>query len=192
ADLGRTTLRLWEWGDAGAPPVLLLHGGWDHGRMWDGIAPRIAELGFHVVAWDARGHGDSGRLHTSGTYWPMFLLDVAQVAQQLGPPIKLVGHSMGGGVALSAAAAFPELIDRVVNLDGLGPPPEMMQVQDHAAVAAQWLGDAEKIWTQPAREYASQEEMALKRKDINTRLPLEWCEHLVAHGTKRGPGGGWV
>ena len=99
---------------------------------------------------------------------------------------------MGGGVALSFAAAFPELVDWAVNLDGLGPPPEMMTVHDHAAVAAQWLADAEKIWTQPAREYASQEEMAAKRKEINTRLPLEWCRHLVAHGTKRGPGAGWV
>src|SRR2546427_8620069 len=31
-DLGRTTLRIWDWGDAAAPPVLLVHGGWDHGR----------------------------------------------------------------------------------------------------------------------------------------------------------------
>ena len=93
-DLGRSTIRQWEWGDPDRPPVLMIHGGWDHGRMWDGIAPDIAALGFHVVAWDARGHGDSGRLHTSGTYWPMFLLDVAQVAQRLGPPIKVIEMGM--------------------------------------------------------------------------------------------------
>ena len=43
---------------------------------------------------------------------------------------------------------------------GLGPPPEMMQVQDHAAVAAQWLRDADRIHREGPREYSSVEEMA--------------------------------
>ena len=192
ADLGRTTLRLWEWGDPADPPVLLVHGGWDHGRMWDGLAPRIATLGRHAVALDVRGHGDSGRLPEAGPSWPMFLLDLAQVCQRLGPPVTLVGHSFGGGLVLSLASAFPDLVDRVVNIDGLGPPPEMMQVQDHAASAAQWLADADRIHREQPREYGSVEDMAQKRKDINTRLPYEWCLHLATHGTKRGQNGGFT
>ena len=192
ADLGRTTLRLWEWGDPADRPVLLVHGGWDHGRMWDGLAPLVAALGCHAVALDVRGHGDSGRLPDGGGSWPMFLLDLAQVAQRLGPPVTLVGHSFGGGLVLALAAAFPGLVDRVMNIDGLGPPPEMMRVQDHAATAAQWLADAERLWSEPQREYATVEEMAQKRKDINTRLPYEWCLHLARHGTRPGPGGGVI
>ena len=156
ADLGRTTIRIWEWGDPSDPPVLMVHGGWDHGRMWDGLAPRVAALGRHAVAIDVRGHGDSGRLPEAGPAWPMFLLDLAQVVQRLGPP------------------------------------PEMMQVQDHAASAARWLFDAERIAREPQREYASVEEMAKKRKEINTRLPYEWCLHLAAHGTRPGPNGGVI
>jgi pimeloyl-ACP methyl ester carboxylesterase len=192
ADLGRTTIRLWEWGDPSDPPVLLVHGGWDHGRMWDGLAPRVAALGRHAVAVDVRGHGDSGRLPEAGPSWPMFLLDLAQICRRLGPPVTLIGHSFGGGLVLSLTAAFPELVDRVVNIDGLGPPPEMMQVQDHAASAAQWLTDADRIHREPPREYASVEEMAQKRKDINTRLPYEWCLHMATHGTRRGEGGGFT
>ena len=60
-DLGRTTIRLWHWGDPTKPHVLLVHGGWDHGRMWDGIAPLIAELGFHTVAWDVSCAGTPTR-----------------------------------------------------------------------------------------------------------------------------------
>ena len=193
ADLGRTTIRTWEWGNAANPSVLLIHGGWDHGRMWDGLAPRIAnDLQRHAVAVDVRGHGDSGRLPEAGPSWPMFILDMAQICQRLRPPVTLVGHSFGGGLVLSIAAAFPELVDRVVNLDGLGPPPEMMQVQDHAAVAAHWLADADRIHREGPREYRSIEEMAQKRKDINTRLPYEWCLHMASHGTKRGPTGGFT
>jgi pimeloyl-ACP methyl ester carboxylesterase len=191
-DLGRTTIRLWHWGDPTEPPVLLVHGGWDHGRMWDGIAPRIATLGYHAVAIDVRGHGDSGRLHTSGTYWQMFQLDLAQVARHLAPPLRVIGHSFGGGLSMSMAAGLPDHVDRVVNIDGLGPPPEMMIVEDHAASASQWIKDAERLWSEPAREYASVEEMAQKRKAINTRLPIEWCRHLARHGSKPGPRGGLV
>ena len=191
-DLGRTTLRLWEWGDPTDPPVLMVHGGWDHGRMWDGLAPRIAALGRHAVAVDVRGHGDSGRLPEAGPSWPMFVVDVAQVCRHLGAPVTLVGHSFGGGVVLSVTSAFPELVARTVNIDGLGPPPEMMIVQDHAASAAQWLRDADRVHREPAREYPSLEEMAQKRKDINTRLPYDWCLHLATHGTKRSKDGGFV
>jgi len=214
-DLGRTTIRLWHWGDAALPPVLLVHGGWDHGRMWDGIAPRIAALGYHAVAIDVRGHGDSGRLHTSGTYWQMFQLDLAQVARHLGsgagstpelrvselrppelrapdPRVRVIGHSFGGGLSMSMAAGLPDYVERVVNIDGLGPPPEMMIVEDHAASASQWIKDAERLWSEPAREYASVEEMAQKRKAINTRLPIDWCRHLARHGSKPGPGGGLI
>jgi pimeloyl-ACP methyl ester carboxylesterase len=178
--------------------------------MWDGIAPRIAALGYHAVAIDVRGHGDSGRLHTSGTYWQMFQLDLAQVARHLGsgvgsspelpgselrapdPRVRVIGHSFGGGLSMSMAAGLPDYVERVVNIDGLGPPPEMMIVEDHAASASQWIKDAERLWSEPAREYASVEEMAQKRKAINTRLPIDWCRHLARHGSKPGPGGGLI
>jgi pimeloyl-ACP methyl ester carboxylesterase len=192
ADVNRTRLRLWEWGAPGDPLVLLLHGGWDHGRMWDGFAPMVADLGFHVVAPDVRGHGESGRLPLSGAFWPAFLLDLACLVDHLGGPARVVGHSFGGGLTLGLASAFPERVDRAVNIDGLGPPPEMLHVQDHAAMAAQWLADADRLATEAQREYPSQAEMVDKRKAINTRLPIEWCEHLVRHGTTRGPNGGWV
>jgi pimeloyl-ACP methyl ester carboxylesterase len=191
-DLGRTTLRLWEWGDPDAPPVLLVHGGWDHGRMWDGIAPRIAALGYHAVAIDLRGHGDSARLHTSGTYWLMHQLDLAQVTQWLGTPVRLIGHSFGAGLSMSLAAGLPDHVNRLVNIDGLGPPPEMFLVEDHAASAAQWIADAERLWSEPQREYESVEAMAERRKAINTRLPMEWCMHLARHGSKPGPNGGLI
>jgi pimeloyl-ACP methyl ester carboxylesterase len=174
--------------------VVLLHGGWDHGRMWDGFAPLLAARGYHAIAWDARGHGDSGRLGVNGANWSQFLLDLAQVCRRMSPggPVRVIGHSFGGGLSMGFAATYPEHVERVVNIDGLGPAPEMFLVHDHAAVASEWLATAEKLWDQPQREYATVREMAEKRKAINTRLPMEWCEHLAAHGTQPGPGGGWT
>jgi pimeloyl-ACP methyl ester carboxylesterase len=45
-------------GNEAAPPMILLHGGRDHGRSWDLIAGAL-QSHFHVVAPDLRGHGDS-------------------------------------------------------------------------------------------------------------------------------------
>jgi pimeloyl-ACP methyl ester carboxylesterase len=192
AQLARTTIRLWEWGDPADPLVVMVHGGWDHGRMWDGIAPEVAGRGFHAVAVDLRGHGDSGRLGDSGACWLAWNLDLASLIGQLGAPAGLIGHSMGGGQVLSVASAFPELVRWVLNLDGLGPGPEMMIVEDHAAHAAQWLADAEAVWSKPQREYPTIDDLARRRTEINIRLPFEWARHLALHGSKRGPGGGYV
>jgi pimeloyl-ACP methyl ester carboxylesterase len=188
ADLGRVSLRLWEWGDPAAPPVVMAHGFFDHGRMFDGIAPRVAALGYHVVAVDQRGHGDSSRV--SSNNWEGFTIDLALLARRLGPPAVLVGHSFGGGQVLGAASAFPELVTKVVNIDGMGPPPEYLR--DDANTLPFWLATAEQIWRQPQREYSSLEEMAARRKEMNPRMPPEWLLHLARHGSRPGPGGGLV
>ena len=121
-DLGRTTLRTWGWGDPADPLVLCLHGAYDHGRMFDGLAPRLAALGYHVVAVDFRGHGDSGPLDT-GFAWALIHLDLALLIRHLGGgPVGIVAHSFGGGQATGVAGAFPELVRWIVNIDGLGPP----------------------------------------------------------------------
>ncbi len=52
-------LAVYEWGDAAAPPLFLVHGGFDFAGTFDVLAPKLAEGGFRVVSWDQRGHGDS-------------------------------------------------------------------------------------------------------------------------------------
>ena len=51
-------LQLYEWGDPGADPIVLVHGFLDQSRGFDLLAPHLAEH-FRVVAFDARGHGRS-------------------------------------------------------------------------------------------------------------------------------------
>ena len=48
-----------EWGDEGAAPLFLAHGGFDFAGTFDVFAPLLADAGFRVVSWDQRGHGDS-------------------------------------------------------------------------------------------------------------------------------------
>lgn len=95
------------------PPVILLHGLGGTVEAWDEVAP---ELGYRAVAIDLRGHGHSG----DGPWdWDVILDDIEVVVRHLGlgtPPI--VGHSMGGMIAMRWAGRHPEC-PAVVNLDGL-------------------------------------------------------------------------
>jgi pimeloyl-ACP methyl ester carboxylesterase len=160
--------------------------------MFDELAPRVAALGYHAVAVDARGHGDSGRL-TSGTTWLTQVLDFALLARHLGPSVGVVAHSMGGGQALTLAGAFPDLVRWIVNIDGLGPPADVMVDPDDPAQAmSDNLERALRIVRRPPREWESLDAMADQRGRVNVRLPREWLLHLAEHGSAPGPNGGRV
>ena len=168
--------------------VLCVHGAYDHGRMWDGLAPRLAGLGYRVLCPDVRGHGDSGRL-SSGHVWLASSLDLAVLARAEGAPVGLVGHSFGGGQAMFVAAMWPELARWVVNLDGLGPAPAAFVERDLVEMATAGLDGAERVRQRPPRVYPTLEEMADRRQRVNTRLPRQWVEHMVRHGTVETEGG---
>jgi len=191
-EVNRTRLRAWGWGDPAAPPVVLVHGAYDHGRTWDGFAPRLVELGFHVVAIDVRGHGDSGRL-SSGMVWNACTIDLCELARVLAPgpdvPIGMIGHSMGGGQTLTAAATTPERFAWLVNLDGLGPPADGFVRENPVEVATRCLDEIDRFVGQPPRPWASRDDLADRRGAINIRLPRPFLEHLVEHGTREVEGG---
>ncbi|MEM8618088.1 MAG: alpha/beta hydrolase [Actinomycetota bacterium] len=189
-EVNRTRLRAWEWGDPDAPPVVLVHGAYDHGRTWDVFAPRLAAHGFHVVAIDVRGHGDSGRLG-SGMVWGASAIDLCELARVLSPgaPIGMIGHSMGGGQTLSAAASMPERVAWLVNLDGLGPPAEMFVDEDLVELTTKTLDDIDRFTSQAARPWPSRQVLAQRRGAVNVRLPESFLDHLVEHGTRQVEGG---
>jgi pimeloyl-ACP methyl ester carboxylesterase len=88
-------------------PVVLLHGLASNARIWELVAPRLAERGLVVLAPDQRGHGLTDK--PDGDYgFDVFRQDLLAFIDKLGleHPL-LVGHSWGGMVALDYAARFP-------------------------------------------------------------------------------------
>jgi pimeloyl-ACP methyl ester carboxylesterase len=91
-----------HWGEDKPQRVVLLHGGGANAHWWDHIAPALATH-FHVVALDFRGHGDAD--HPDETRVGAFNDDLEALLAHLGSRrVALIGHSMGGGVALDHAA----------------------------------------------------------------------------------------
>jgi pimeloyl-ACP methyl ester carboxylesterase len=111
-----------DWGEAGNPPMVLLHGFSAQARYWDGFAVHMRDA-YHVYALDQRGHGDSD---WAGEYPPEAMpSDLAGFADQLGfGRFTIVGHSMGGGVAFRYTAEHPERVERLIIEDSALPSPE--------------------------------------------------------------------
>lgn len=92
-----------SWGDPSGPLVLLQHGGGQTRHAWKGTGQTLGEAGYHAVAFDARGHGDSD-WDPGGDYSQDAMVeDLVRIIADLDDrrPV-LVGASMGGGTSLVA------------------------------------------------------------------------------------------
>jgi pimeloyl-ACP methyl ester carboxylesterase len=109
-----------EWGDPGAPPAVLLHGGNQSSHSWDLVSLHLADR-YHVFALDQRGHGDTEwSRELDYTMGAMSADALAFIADQgLDRPI-IIGHSMGGLVTLTTALQAPDLARALVLVD-VGP-----------------------------------------------------------------------
>lgn len=99
--------RRWRPVDSDAPArsaVLLVHGIGEHSGRYDHVGRFLAEHGHDVMAFDARGHGQSGGRRGYVETFEEFLDDVEDLVverRQLGLPVVLFGHSLGGLVSTS-------------------------------------------------------------------------------------------
>ena len=122
----RLRLHYVDWGNEGAPTLVLVHGGRDHCRNWDWVAERLRDR-WHIVAPDLRGHGDSAWSEDGEYSLRANVYDLAQLIHQLNAgPVTLVGHSYGGNIALRYAGIYPEMVRKLVAIEGLGPSPKLM------------------------------------------------------------------
>lgn len=100
------------------PTILMLHGGGQNRFSWKNTGQILADAGFHVVALDSRGHGDSDRSPTANYSLETLTGDTLQVIYQIGRPVALVGASMGGLTSLPVShEAGPELVTKLVLVD---------------------------------------------------------------------------
>lgn len=108
----------WNAGAADRPTILMLHGGGQNRFSWKNTGQILADRGFHVIALDARGHGDSDR--APGARYTIHALadDIAAVLEQIDRPVVIIGASMGGLTGImAAAAAGPQRVTGLVLVD---------------------------------------------------------------------------
>jgi pimeloyl-ACP methyl ester carboxylesterase len=103
---------------AGRPTILLLHGGGQNRFSWKNTGQILADAGFHVVALDSRGHGDSDRAPNANYSVDALCDDTLAVLDQIGQPVILIGASMGGMTGMLVAdLAGPAKVTKLVLVD---------------------------------------------------------------------------
>jgi pimeloyl-ACP methyl ester carboxylesterase len=104
-----------EWGDPGAPPLVLLHGLTGHAHTWDHVARQLAG-GYHVLVPDQRGHGDTQHAASYATTDFVDDLEALREAWDL-DRFVLVGLSMGAHNAMGYAAGHSDRVSHLVVID---------------------------------------------------------------------------
>ena len=190
----RTRLHYLDWGNSAAPVLILVHGGFDHGRSWDWTARALAK-DYHVIAPDLRGHGDSAWSPDGSYMMANYLYDLAQLVDLLDrPPVTIVGHSLGGSIALRYAGLFPEKVQRIVALEGLGLSPDRLKEKAEEAsldVWRRWIDTRRANARRTPRRYATIEAAIGRMRERNEHLSVEQALHLTIHGVNRNEDGSW-
>ena len=176
---------LLEWGDAGVdstarPPLVMLHGWMDVAASFQFVVDAL-EADRHVLALDWRGFGGSATPAADTYYFTEYLGDLELVLDALfgadRAAIDLLGHSMGGNVAMMYAGVRPAKVRRLVNLEGFGMP--RSKPESAPGRIAKWL-DELKVAEQ-LRPYASLEAVAERLSKTNPLLRADRALWLAAH-----------
>lgn len=134
--MATSSIRVHRFGSTDAPPLVLVHGLTEDGTTWpDAVAQWGAQWDIHAV--DQRGHGLSARFTPDDVTRShhVWLDDLHAVVGRVGRPAVVVGHSLGGLMALRLAVNSPELVRALVledptqPLDSPAPIPRMVAEQ---------------------------------------------------------------
>jgi len=192
-DAHGVSLAVYEWGDAAAPPLLLVHGGFDFARTFDVFAPMLADAGYRVISYDHRGHGDSQ--HADLYSWLADERDLLVVVDSITrEPLPVVGHSKGGSMLVHIIDAMPHRFSRFVAIDGLPgrrPAPDVAERERTLMVreeVSSWL-DHRRNAGDLQRKPGTLDELARRRARQNPRLSQEWLRYLVQQGARRDEDG---
>lgn len=174
------------WGEdslapAGRPPLVLLHGWMDVGASFQFVVDALATPRL-VVAPDWRGFGLSDASGADCYWFPDYLADLDALldARWPGQAVDLLGHSMGGNVAMIYAGVRPDRVRRLVNLEGFGLPESRPSQAPRRY--AQWL-DALREPPQ-LRTYASLDDVAARLRKTNPLLPARRARWLAVHWSR--------
>jgi pimeloyl-ACP methyl ester carboxylesterase len=170
-----------DYGTPARTPMLCLHGGAAHAHWFDFVAPGFTS-NYHVRALDQRGHGDSAWVQPPAYTYEDYASDLAEVVERLDlRDFVLVGHSMGGMVALVYAATHPGRVARLVVVD------TTMRMPEERLAAMREVGNRQ------SRGHATLDEFVarFRLRPPGTSAAPQIVRHLAQNSGRQTEDGGW-
>ncbi|WP_066273311.1 alpha/beta fold hydrolase [Hydrogenophaga palleronii] len=187
-------VRQWGQPDAAQPPLVLVHGWMDVSASWQFVVDALRTERW-IIAPDWRGFGlTKGDGPAPDSYWmPDYLADLDLLLDHYAGEraVDLVGHSMGGNIAMVYGGVRPQRIRRLVNLEGFGMP-ETRPAQAPARYA-QWMDELKTLHRgeNGLKGYPSVEGVAQRLMKTNPRLPRDKADWLARQWAAPNEAGEW-
>lgn len=180
-------LTVHEFGDPAGPALVLVHGLTEAGTAWPDAVERW-QAHWHIVAPDLRGHGSSPRFLQHELVNAMDVLsdDLLGLLLQVGPSI-VIGHSLGGRVALGAALRAPEQVTALVLEDPA--------ITDWDRAPDDFVAEQERLLDAYAVDDGAHQRALLRRDSSWSDAEIDACAHCkpqVDRGLVRDLHMGWI
>ena len=198
----RYHVRIWQGNkpSSNLPPLVLVHGWMDVAASYQFMVDALSDAfatGRTIIAPDWRGFGLTKSVAggAADNYWfPDYLADLDFLLDHYvqDQKIDLVGHSMGGNVAMTYAGVRPERIRRLVNLEGFGLAPS--KPAQAPTRYAKWI-DALKSLHQgqlDLKAYSEVSGVAKRLMKTNPRLSEDKAHWLAGHWAEQNAAGQWL
>jgi pimeloyl-ACP methyl ester carboxylesterase len=192
-DIRRLRYHVQTWGDlalatAEHPPLVLLHGWMDVGASFQFLVDALSTPRW-VIAPDWRGFGLTAVPGADAYWFPDYLGDLDALLDALcpGTAVDLVGHSMGGNVAMVYAGVRARRVRRLVNLEGFGMP-DARPAQAPTRLET-WLDELQE--PPQLRPYDSLEAVARRLRMNDPYLSADKAAWLAAHWAEPDGHGQW-
>lgn len=179
----------WLSSNPSALKVLSLHGWLDNAASFINLAPYLND--FNHVAVDMAGHGLSEH-RAQGCFYHLwdYVLDIVSILNLSNQRSWLIGHSMGGAVAMLVAAIAPEKVRGLIVLDNMGP--LTATASDRVVTLQRSVQKMIKHRKGRYTNYPTMDDMVLARMDGFTQLSKSAALPLVKRGGMCAPNGNWI
>lgn len=182
------------WGEPGPGkvPLVLVHGWMDVAASYQFMVDAFSR-DHYVIAPDWRGYGLTEVPSTDNYWFPDYLADLDFLIDHYSPqaPVDLVGHSMGGNVAMLYAGSRPARIRRLVNLEGFGMP--ATRPSQAPGRIAKWMDELKAYHRgeMDLKGYDSVDGVARRLMKTNRRLSQDKADWLARHWAMQDADGTW-
>lgn len=176
-------LRLQDYGTAGKPPLLCLHGGAANAHWYDFVAQGFTP-DYHVRALDFRGHGDSDwdPAEPPDYSYERHAADVHELAEKLDlRDFVLIAHSMGGMISSVYAATYPGRLKALIIVDS------------NLTMTHERIANYREVGLREGRQYATEEEFvdAYRVRPPGGTAPREVVRYIARRSGRRFDDGMW-